>query len=327
MEWKTIDLIIIGGGPCGLAVAIAAKKAGLSAMVLEKGAIAESIRKYPLHMTFFSTSDNIAIGNLPFPTIGPKASRSEALAYYRKAVAHFDVPISTHTPVYGIQHNKVFEVSCDLPGTPKAHHVVIATGYFDKPRQLSIPGFSLPHVSSYYSEAHPYAYQKVVILGGGNSASEAALDLYRNGAEVTMVVREPHLKPTVKYWLKPDLENRIKEGKIKLIVDSQAVEIDEERVFIQHNKTGKRSAVEARFVLSLIGYDPEVTLLDQLGVPYDPETLIPEFNPETFETPVPGCYVAGTTVAGIRTERVFIENGRLHGAQIVKDILRKKQSS
>ena len=325
---KVYDVLIIGGGPCGLAVAIEAGQAGFSALVLEKGAIAESIRRYPLHMTFFSTSDNISLAGIPFPTIGPKANRSEALEYYRKVVNYFGLEILLYTEVTQFQKEKdIFRVHSKKGEQFAGRNLVLATGYFDRPRQLDIPGFDLPHVESYYKEAHPYARSKVVIIGGGNSASEAALDLYRHGAEVTLVVREPKLKPSVKYWLLPDLLNRIKEGNIKLILNTEVKEIREGSITIESTVEGAEPQMKelpADFVLSLIGYEPDVRMYKMGNIPYHPQTLVPSFDPETFETPTPGLFLAGTVTAGVRTERVFIENGRLHGGRIVKHLLEKK---
>lgn len=323
---KIHDVLIIGGGPCGLACAIDALAGGLSCLVLEKGAIAESIRKYPRNMHFFSTPENIAIGCLPFPTVGAKSSRNEALKYYRLAADHYAVPMRLYTEATRVgRMGDVFQVETNRGETFQAHNLVLATGYFDFPRPLDIPGMDLPTVTRYYDEAHPYARSRVTIIGGGNSATEAALELWRYGAEVTILVREEGMKPTVKYWLTTDIQNRIKEGAIHLVTQGEATRITPEAVHYRDVATGKAGKIATDFVLALIGYLPDSSFFERLGLPFDAESLVPEYNPETFSTPVPGLYLAGTVVAGTHTEKVFIENGRLHGAAIVKDILQTKR--
>jgi thioredoxin reductase (NADPH) len=319
------DILIIGGGPCGLACAIDALAGGLSCMVLEKGAIAESIRKYPRQMHFFSTPENISIGCLPFPTVGAKSSRNEALKYYRLAADHYAVPMRLYTEATSAaRKGNVFEVETNRGETFRAHNLVLATGYFDFPRPLDIPGIDLPTVSRYYDEAHPYARSRVTIIGGGNSATEAALDMWRYGADVTILVREEGMKPTVKYWLTTDIHNRIKEDKIHLVSQAEATRITPEAVYYRDLTTGQENSIPTDFVLALIGYLPDTRFFERLGLPFDPDSLIPQYDPETFATSVPGLYLAGTVVAGVHTEKVFIENGRLHGAAIVKDILQKR---
>ncbi|MEM6271971.1 MAG: YpdA family putative bacillithiol disulfide reductase [Bacteroidota bacterium] len=322
------DVLIVGGGPCGLACAIEAKAAGLDVVVLEKGSIAESIRRYPRQMTFFSTPENIAIGQLPFPTVGAKASRNEALKYYRLAADHYGLDLRLYTEVRRVKrYGETFSVTTTGSEEFRAHNVVIATGYFDFPRPLNIPGIDSPRVTRYYDEAHPYARSRVTIIGGGNSATEAALDLYRSGAEVTILVREEGMKPTVKYWLTKDIQNRIGEGSIKLLTRGEATRITPQAVAYRDLETGAEKEIPSDFVLVLIGYLPETGFYQQLGIPYDPESLIPEYDPETYSTPVPGLYLAGTVIAGVHTEKVFIENGRLHGTAIVRDILQNQPAT
>lgn len=316
------DTLIIGGGPCGLAAAIEAHKQGLNYLVLEKGAVAESIRRYPLNMTFFSTAPNIAIGDIPFPTVRPRATRAEALAYYRSVVDHFQLKMQLRTTVRKVTRTATgFQVHTDRE-TLESRTVVLATGYFDVPRRLNIPGEELPHVTSYYQEAHPYAFSDVVIVGGGNSAVEAALDLFRNHARVTMIVREPDLKPTVKYWVRPDLDNRLKEGNIRLITDTQLTEIQPGTIHFKSSNPNNPTTLPADFVIKLIGYHSDRNFLQDAGLKLG-EDYIPEYDEQTLETNVPGMYLAGTVVAGIRTEKVFIENGRLHAAPLVADIRKK----
>lgn len=293
-------------------------------MVLEKGAIAESIRKYPRNMHFFSTPENIAIGCLPFPTAGAKASRNEALKYYRLAADHYDVPMRLYTEATKVTRNgDSFSVETNRGENFLARNLVLATGYFDFPKPLDIPGMDLPTVTRYYDEAHPYARSRVTIIGGGNSATEAALELWRYGAEVTILVREEGMKPTVKYWLTTDIQNRINAGKIHLITRGEATRITPKAVLYRDLTTGKRAKIPTDFVLALIGYLPDTNFFERLGLPFDPVSLVPEYDRETFATPIPGLYLAGTVVAGTHTEKVFIENGRLHGAAIVKDIMQK----
>lgn len=320
MSEKIYDLIVVGAGPCGLAAAIDAQRAGLSCLILEKGSIAESIRKYPLNMTFFSTSDNISIGDIPFPTLGPKASRNEALEYYRKVADYFDLAIQLYTPVDKIEGKKGGFTCATPKGAFRAKSIALAIGYFDNPRKLNIPGADLPHVQSYYSEAHPCARMDVAIIGGGNSAVEAALDLHRHGARVSIIVRKEGLKPSIKYWLTRDIENRIKEGKINLITQSVVEEITADTVEVRNQASGELQTIPADFVFSLVGYTSDTEFLQACGIQLG-EELIPEFDAETYQSNIPGIYLAGTVTSGIRTERVFIENGRLHGKEIVAAIL------
>ena len=322
MSGKTYDLIIIGGGPCGLACGIEAHKAGLNYLIIEKGSIAESIRRYPIHMNFFSTARNIEIGNIPFAAAKAKANRSEALKYYRLVAEHYQLKIQLFTTVEQIQKSgDIFNVQTDKNQFYTSKNVVFATGYFDCPRQLNIPGERLPHVSKYYDEPYKYAMSKVIIVGGGNSAVEAALDLYHNGVEVTMIIRKEDFKPTAKYWLIPDLRNRVKDGKIKVRFNSEVKRIDKGKIWILENGKADEQVIPADFVLLLVGYTPDSKFLAASGIELNPENLVPKFDTETFETNVPGLYVAGTVVCGIRTEKVFIENGRHDGAKIVKHIL------
>ena len=322
MNEKMYDVLVIGGGPCGLACAIATEKVGLSTLVVEKGAIAESIRKYPRQMTFFSTPENIAIGGLPFPTVQAKASRTEALEFYRLAADFYQLDLQLFTTVTEARREKDrFLVKTNTGETFAARFLVLATGYFDFPRPLAIPGMDLPQVSRYYDEAHPYARRRVTIIGGGNSATEAALDLYRHGAEVTLLVRETGMKPTVKYWLTQDIQNRIRDGKIRLITEVETTQITPQAVHYREIASGNTHKLPTDAVLALIGYLPDTSLFSQLSIPFDQESLIPKYDPETFATPITGLYLSGTVVAGVHTEKVFIENGRLHGAAIAKDII------
>jgi thioredoxin reductase (NADPH) len=325
MHSTTYELIVVGGGPNGLACAIEAQKKGLKVLVVEKGTIAESIRRYPHQMTFFSTADNIAIGNVPFTINTPKATREEALNYYRKVVEFYQLPVRLFCKVERIKkENGIFIISTPEGETLQAEYIVISTGYFDFPRKLNVPGEELPHVKHYYDEPYQYVHQQVVIIGGGNSAVEAALNLYRHGAEVSLLVRREGMKKTAKYWLIPDLLNRIKEGKIRAYYHHQTIRIEKGCLFAMDLQNQEEVKIPADFVFILTGYLPDVRLMEQAGIRIRPDTLEPCYNQDTFETDVPGLYVAGTVTAGIHTEKVFIENGRLHGKNIVEDILKKK---
>jgi thioredoxin reductase (NADPH) len=319
------EIIIVGGGPNGLACAIEALNKGLKVLVLEKGTIAESIRRYPKQMTFFSTADNIAIGNIPFTIDKPKATREEALNYYRKVVEFYNLPIRLFCAAEKIRKKQGdFHIDTSTGDTYVTKYLILSTGYFDFPRKLKVPGEQLPHVKHYYDEPYPYVHQRVTIIGAGNSAVETALDLYRHGVNVTLLVRDETMKKTAKYWLIPDLLNRIKEGKIKAIYQHHTVEINKTHVIALSNEGNKKVEIESDFVFILTGYLPDTDLMEKCGIKINSESKAPMYDEMTFETNVKNLYVAGTLTAGIRTEKVFIENGRLHGKNIVKDILIKE---
>lgn len=328
MNPQKYDLIIVGGGPNGLACAIEAQNNGLKVLVIEKGTIAESIRRYPYQMTFFSTADNIAIGDVPFTIDQPKATREEALNYYRRVVEFYNLPIRLFCKVESIKKERnFFHILTSQGYSYTADYVIISTGYFDFPRRLNIPGEDLQHVKHYYDEPYPYTHQRTVIIGGGNSAVEAALSLYRHGANVSMIVRKEGMKKTAKYWLIPDLMNRIKEGKIRAFYGHETIRIEEKYILANDHHKGVEVRIPADFVFILTGYLPDVSFMKQAGIRIKPGTFEPYFDPTTFETNVSGLYVAGTVTAGIHTEKVFIENGRLHGKNIVENILKKKNKS
>lgn len=318
------DLLIVGAGPCGLACAIAAQEAGLSYMVLEKGSLTESIRRYPINMTFFSTAERIEIGDLPFAIPEAKPNRAQALVYYRRVVEKYNLPIRLFAEVVALQATpNGFLVQTKQREKLEARKVVWATGYFDKPKLLGIPGENLPHVSHYYNEPFLYVHQRVVIIGGGNSAIETALDLYRHQAQVTLLVRGDTFKPTAKYWLVPDLQRRIAEGHIQVIFQVSVREITDKAVVFRQNGETHQKSIAADFVLALTGYQAETALLASAGVPIEVASGTPYYNPQTFETNIRGLYVAGTAICGKHTEKIFIENGRLHGQIIVQHILKQ----
>lgn len=317
------DVIIIGAGPCGLACGIEAKHQQLDYLIVDKGNITESIRRYPVSMLFFSTSENIEIGNVPFVSMGTRPTRSEALKYYRKVVNHFDLKLKLFTRINNIKkEGKVFSLFSDSEKL-KAKKIIIATGYYDVPRYLDIPGETLPHVSHYYDEAFRYSKMKTVVVGGANSAIETALDLYRNDSDVTIVHLFETLDQRAKYWIVPDLENRIKKNEVKAYFKHKVIEIDEKFILIQNLDTGKIKKIEADFVFLMTGYRPDAHFLEKVGITLEGEHLIPKLNPETFETNIEGIYMAGSIIGGEETAKVFIENGRLHGKPVIEDILKK----
>ncbi len=318
------DVLVVGAGPCGLAVGIEAAKAGLTHIILEKGSITESIRKYPKRMRFFSTAENIEIGGIPFPISGVKANRDEALQYYRKVAGYYHLNFKLFNEVATIEkQDDIFVVITTEGQSYMAKKVVMATGYFDFPRKLNIAGEDLPNVSNYYDEPFKYSYTKVVIVGGANSAVEAALELYRHDVDVTIVHKGPDFRQTVKYWLIPDIKNRVREGKIKTKFDSVVTQIEPKRIELKNTETGESGWLEADFVLLLVGYTPDAELLRRAGVVLKEDSLVPVYDADTYETNVPGLYVSGTVMAGIYTEKVFIENGRDHAAAIIDHICQK----
>ncbi|MFW5761806.1 MAG: YpdA family putative bacillithiol disulfide reductase [Cyclobacteriaceae bacterium] len=319
------DLIIVGGGPCGLACAIEAEKHNLSYLVIEKGGITESIRRYPVNMVFFSTSENIEIGKVPFVSMGMRPNRIEALKYYRKVTDFYDLKLKLFTTVENIEKRADKFVLITNKGDYEAAKVVLATGYYDIPRYLNIPGENLPHVSHYYDEAYQYTRSKVLVVGGANSAIESALDLYRNGAEVTLVHMFDELDHRAKYWIVPDLINRIKKDEVKAYFKTVVTEIKEGLVKIKNLETEKEEEIEIDFVFLMTGYRPDADFLQKVGIKLNGEFLIPETDPETYESNVEGIYLAGSIIGGEETAKIFIENGREHGKVIIKDIIKQKE--
>jgi len=320
---KIWPVVIIGAGPCGIAAGAELKKRGIESLILEKGAVTESIRNYPKRMKFFSTADNIEIAGIPFSTSNVKANRNEALQYYRKVALYFELEFKLNCEVIKVEKSAsdLFTVYSNC-GQFTAEQVILATGYFDIPRKLNIPGEEGRNVSHYYKEPYAHSFQRVTIIGGGNSAIEAALELYRHDVNVTMLVRGEDLKATAKYWLVPDIKNRIKEGKIKLITHAVATSISDDSVEYK-NREGKIQNLHSDFVYALVGYLPDKVLMEKCGLQPDPESLLVNFNPETFESPVKGLFMCGTVLAGVRTEKVFIENGRDHAVAIANKIASK----
>jgi thioredoxin reductase (NADPH) len=316
-------LAVVGAGPAGLATAIAASKAGLDYTVLEKGTLVESIFRFPRQMTFFTTPELLEIGGLPFVTPYEKPTQGEALRYYRRVADTYDLRLELGFEVRAIRRDSDgFRLSVrahEVEGERRFRRVVVATGYYDHPNRLGIPGEELPHVSHYWTEAHPFYRRRVVVVGGKNSAAIAALELHRAGATVTLVHRRERLSDSIKYWIKPDIENRIREGSVHARFETSLVAIERERVLVRGPEGEDALPAEAVFLLT--GYHPDVELLRGAGVIVDPTTLKPQIELETLETNVPGLYVAGAIASGRETSRIFIENGRFHGEAIVNAIL------
>lgn len=313
------DVLVIGAGPVGLATAIEARRAGLSALVVDKGALVNSIVGYPARMEFFSTPDLIEIGNHPFPVQGYKPTREEGLEYYRSVAAREQLEVRLYETVLGVEGARESFTVVTNKARHAARRVVVAIGFYDIPNLLGVPGEALPKVSHYYREPYPFVGQRVVIVGARNSAAKAALDCHRHGAAVTMIVRGPAISDKVKYWIKPDLENRIKEGSIRTHFNSTVSEITETTVVAQ--TPDGRVDIPNDWVLALTGYQPDYRFLDTLGIAIgDDPARTPLYDETTFESRRPGVYLAGTVCGGLHTGRWFIENGRFHARQIVAHI-------
>ncbi len=316
----TYDIICIGAGPTGLATAIEAKRAGMRPLVIDKGCLCNSLYHYPVNMVFFTTPELLEIGDLPLVCAAEKPARIEALKYYRKAAEHFALELRLYERVLRVDGgNGNFTVVTETEkGVERKYHgkkIAVATGYYDLPNKLDVTGEDLPNVSHYYSEPHEFWNQDVVVVGGKNSAAEAALDLYRNGARVTLVHRNKELGSSIKYWVRPDIENRIKAGQVQALFQTRVKQITEEHVVVENGAGEKR--LPARQVFALTGYHPDYTLLKSLGVQLDPESLKPSLDPNSLESNVPGLHLAGVVIGGRHTSEIFIENGRFHGKQII----------
>jgi thioredoxin reductase (NADPH) len=328
-DQEPYDVLVIGAGPTGLACAIDAQNAGFRVVLVEKGCLCNSLFHYPAHMTFFTTSELLEIGNMPFPSPNPKPGRNEALEYYRKVAEHYRLDVRQYHTVERVSGSDGdFEVHTrdrfDRAGRLRARKLIVATGYYDLPNYLGIPGEELSKVMHYYDDPHPYAGLDVLVIGGKNSAAIAALELWRHGARVTLIHRGPQVQPHVKYWIKPDIENRIKNGEIAAYFESQVLSIDLDSVAIE-TPYGRRT-LKNDFVFALIGYHPDYDFLDRLGVKSEEVDRIPHCDPECLESNIAGIYLAGVIVAGARTNEIFIENGRFHGRQIARDLVNKRRS-
>lgn len=312
-------IVIIGAGPIGLAVSIELQKKGIESLIIERGTLVNSIFHYPVNMTFFSTSDKLEIGEIPFISHGPKPTRHEALEYYRRAAEHYQLKIRLYESVVRVDgEDGSFEVVTDK-NKYQAEKVILATGFYGQENRLGIPGDSLPKVTHYFDDPHRYTWQNVLIVGGGNSAADAALETWRCQANVTMVVRYPTLKPSIKYWVKPDIENRIKEGSIAAYFESELIEIRQTEVDVRTPEGVV--TLPNDFVLAMTGYHPHFGLMEKMGIKLtDDEIKMPVFNPESLETNRKGLYVAGVVCGGMDTSSLFIENTRVHANQIAEHI-------
>lgn len=314
------DILIVGGGPIGLACAIEAKKNNKKAIILEKGTLTNSLYNYPLFMTFFSTAERLEIGNVPFTCIAPKPGRQDALEYYRQVTRTYNLPIKLYEEVISItKADNVFTVTT-TKAIYLAKKVILATGFYDRPHLLNVKGENLPIVQHYYKEAHPFAMQKVVVIGANNSAVDAALECYRKGAEVHMVIRNDSFTDKLKYWVRPDIENRIKEGSIKAYFNSKVVAITPDSILIEENNQPK--TISCDHILAMTGYEPNFKFLTDAGITLSNDGFnTPTYNADTMETNIDGLYLAGVVCGGLQTNIWFIENSRVHAQQIINHIL------
>ncbi|WP_394331611.1 YpdA family putative bacillithiol disulfide reductase [Pontibacter akesuensis] len=319
----TYDILIIGAGPIGLAAGLEARKAGLSYLIVEKGCLVNSIYNYPLNMTFFSTADRLEIGGIPFPSIHAKPTRAEAMEYYRRVADKFELNINLFEEVQHLEPiGEQYHISTNK-GSYVARHVVVAVGFYGIPNLLHVPGENQPKVRHYYFDPHYYYRQKVVVVGANNSAADAALETWRKGADVTMVIRQPELG-SIKYWTKPDLENRIKAGEIKTYFNASLTEVREREVDIQ-TPEGKLT-LENDFVIAMTGYQPDFSFLERIGIKLtEDDKRHPQYHPETMETNLPNVYLAGVICGGMDTHVWFIENSREHAVKIVQHIVQEEK--
>jgi thioredoxin reductase (NADPH) len=321
---QKLDVLIIGGGPIGLACGIEAEKSKLDYVILEKGTLTNSLFNYPVNMTFFSTSEKLEIGGIPFMSINKQPTRPEALEYYRRVAKHYDLKINLYEEVTTLDKTEEGFFIVSSKGEYLVEKIILATGFYDLPNKMNIPGEELPKVTHYYKEPWPYIGQKIIVIGGGNSAVDVALETWRKGADVTMVIKEAEVDRSVKYWVLPDIENRIKEGSIKAYYHTLVKEIRENGVVLQTPKG--EEVLENDYVLAMTGYKPNYMLLDQLGVELTlDEKRRPCFDDNSQESNVPGLYLAGVVCGGLNTREFFIENTIDHARAIFEDIMKKKK--
>ena len=316
------DVLIVGGGPIGLASALEAKKNNLKYIIIEKGTVANSLYNYPLYMTFFSTADRLEIDEIPFITTKQKPGRQDALEYYQGIARQKELNIRPYEKVLNIEKSTFFQVE-----TSKqiyfAKNVIVATGFYDIPNMMEIPGEDLPKVKHYYTEPYPYAFQNVVVIGSSNSSVDAALEIYRKGGNVTMIIRKNEISKSVKYWVKPDIENRIKEGSIKAFFGAELLEVKPDSVIFK-TENEEIKEIENDFVLAMTGYLPDFNFLQNIGIDLQGDCLNPAYNQETMESNIEGIYLAGVVCGGKDTHLWFIENSRIHAKQIIKNIIDKQ---
>ncbi len=326
MQNNKYQLVIVGGGPIGLACAFEAKKAGISYVIFERGTIVNSIFNYPVNMTFFSTSERLEIGDVPFVSNNAKPTRTEALEYYRRVTSAFSLHVKLFEEVLELtKENQYFKVQTSR-GNYSAQNIIIATGFYDIPYLLNVSGENLPKVKHYYDDPHYYAFQKVMVVGAANSAVDAALETWRKGANVTMVIKGSEISERVKYWVKPDIDNRIKEGSIKAYFNSTIADIREKQVDI--NTAQGLITIENDWVLAMTGYQPDLKFLKKAGISLSEDDVCsPTYSEETYESNVAGLYLAGVICGGMNTHRLFIENSRVHAENIIKHVLIKTQTT
>jgi thioredoxin reductase (NADPH) len=317
------DIIIVGAGPIGLSCGIEAVRRNFSHLIIEKGCLVNSIFHYPANMTFFSTSERLEIGGVPFVSHGDKPTRREALEYFRRVKNSWQLNVNTYEKVINIEGDEGNFRIITNKKEYRASYIIIATGFYDLPNMLNIPGEDLPKVKHYFDEAHPYAYLKIIVVGAANSAVDAALETYRRGSEVTMVIREDKIKDSVKYWVKPDIENRIKEGSIKAYFKSHLVKVTENEAAIK--TPDGIITIPNDFVFAMTGYHPDFSFLEKIGIKStEDDQKSPIYNPETFETSKEGIYLAGVVCGGMDTGKLFIENSRYHASNIFDSLERRR---
>jgi thioredoxin reductase (NADPH) len=326
-ESETIyDLLVVGAGPTGLACAIEAKRRGLSTVVIEKGCLVNSLYNYPTNLIFFTTPELLEIGDIPMTSVRDKPNRTEALKYYRRVTQHYALDVRQYELVESIEGDDgafIVQTASQRAGQRRfrARKVVLATGFYDIPTRLGVPGEDLPKVLHYYQDPHPFFDCDIAVIGGKNSAAIYALECYRAGARVTLIHRDAQLSSKIKYWILPDIENRIKNGEITAYFNSTVESITPAEIVIR--TPGGEKTLPNDFVLAMTGYQPDLPFLDAVGIRLDPETRKPRTNPDTLESDRSGVYLAGVIVAGMHTNEIFIENGRFHGGQIAEDVARK----
>ena len=316
------DLVVVGAGPIGLACGIEAQKAGLNYVIIDKGCLVNSLFHYPYNMTFFSTSERLEIGAVPFISHGAKPNRAEALEYYRRVCSSWKLNVKLYEEVKEVRLKDNVHHVVTAKGNYASGAIVLALGFYDLPYPLNVPGEDLPKVKHYYDEPHPYFDQKIVVVGAANSAVDVALETWRKGAHVTMVIREEGIRDSVKYWVKPDIENRIKEGSIPTFFNSEVVSITATAVRIKTPKGEK--VLENDFVLAMTGYQPPFAFMEEMGITFRKDEFhTPVYNEETMETNVPGVYLAGVVCGGLKTNKWFIENSRVHAEFVLRNLKAK----
>ncbi len=332
-ETQILDVLIVGAGPTGLACAIELQREGFDYAVIEKGCIVNSLLRFPTQMIYFTTPELLEIGELPLICEREKPSRIEALKYYRRVVDTYRLKIHQYQKVMSVTGAEGdFRVVSELQSngehrTHRARKLIVATGYYDNPNFLGIPGEELPKVSHYYSEAHPFYDCDVAIIGAGNSAADAALELFRGGARVTLIHRRPDLSGSLKYWVAPDISNRIKNGEIKALFETAVTEITPTAIRTLQVATGEEQMIPNDFVFALVGYHADYDFLRAFGVELDPVTMKPALNPKTLESNIKGIFLAGVVIAGVENNKVFIENGRFHGKQIIEGLRQDRETA